>query len=65
MNKPIKEAKLSKMDKEANIILDILSEFYEEGSFIYDNKIETINTPLGMFIWIDSNKTNKWMYSID
>jgi len=60
MNKPIKEAKLSKRDKEANIITDIVNESlcYE---YEYDKEDNWIIFGLGIIY----NYNNKWFISID
>jgi hypothetical protein len=58
----IKEAKLSKKEKDANIIESILSEYSDDvENNIKDPKRETVWIPGFMFIYSDEH----WVYDID
>ena len=59
----VKEAKLSKKDKEANTILEILSEYWPEQCYTYSSENGIIDFPLGMFIGL--NDIKKWLIAID
>lgn len=62
MNKLIKEAKLSKKEKEANIIEEILSEWEDDvNNRIKDPSCKAVSISSCMFIWVNGI----WTYDID
>lgn len=61
----IKEAELSQFVLQANLIMGVLEEFYEDDQINYNPEpiMRSVSFPLGMFIYEED--PNVWVYDID